>query len=190
MRGKWALIVGMTLIFVIGVIVTIVGIIYLFVIAGGIFMFNPNPPAPEITYGEFPISVTYEVDGEIGVVEDTVICEFDGFENLGSAGNYRKWKSHLKSGNENFGFFPIRDDGTMLEVGISIGSPNYYMGDFEQSKEEYERVMADEGYRRYVEWKNGVLTGNSYSKDEVWEMYKFKIIDIKYSLPIQNSFKE
>lgn len=77
----------------------------------------------------------------------------------------------------------------MLEVGIFIGSPNYYMGDFEQNKEEYERVMADERFREYVEWKNGALTGNIYSKDEVWNKYKFKIIDINYSPPIQNSFR-
>lgn len=152
-------------------------------------MFNSNPPEPKVTYGEFPISVTYELGGEINVIEDTVICEFDGFENRGSAGKYRKWKSYLKNGDNNFGFLPIGKDNLTIEVGIFYGDPNYYMGDFEQSREDYERVMADDRYREYVEWKNGIRTGCVYSKEEVWEKYKLKILDIKYSPPIQNTFK-
>lgn len=185
MKGKIFLIIGIVLLSVL----ILVGVFYLFVLSGAIFMFNSNPPAPEVTYGEFPISVTYEVNGEIKAITDVVICEFDGFENRGSAGKYRKWKAYLKSGDNNFGFFPIGRDGITLEVGIFIGSPNYYMGDFEQSKEAYESMMADDRYRKYVEWKNGVKTEQSFSKEEIWERYRFKIIDIQYSPPIQNSFK-
>ena len=78
MKGKIFLIIGIVLLSVI----ILVGAFYLFVLSGAIFMFNSNPPAPEITYGEFPIKVTCEINGEIKVIEDTVICEFDGFENL------------------------------------------------------------------------------------------------------------
>lgn len=185
MKGKVFLIIGIIALLVI----VLVGALYLFVLSGTIFMFNSNPPMPKILYGEFPISVTYEVDGETKVMEDIVICEFDGFENRGSSGKYRKWKSYLKNENNNFGFFPVGGDGLIFEVGIFIGSPNYYMGDFEQSRDDYKMVMADDRYRKYVEWKNGVKTGISYTKEEVWEMYKLKIIDIKYSQPIENSFK-
>lgn len=161
----------------------------LFVLSGLVFTIGSEPPIPEITYGEFPISVIYEINGEIRTLENVIVCKFDGVESRGSAGKYRKWKSYLKNEDNNFGFFTVGKDDIELEVGIFIGSPNYYMGDFEQDKEEYERVMNDDRFREYVEWKDGVKTGNSFSKDEVWDLYKFKIIDVKYSKPIKNSFR-
>ncbi|MGC3014791.1 hypothetical protein ACPTH2_17305, partial [Enterococcus faecium] len=36
------------------------------------------PPLPEITYGEFPFSLEYEIDEERILIEDTVIAEFIG----------------------------------------------------------------------------------------------------------------
>lgn len=147
-----------------------------------------TPPKPEITYGEFPISIIYEVNDEVRKIDEIVICEFDGFEVRGESGKYRKWKSYLKSGNESLVFLPITQELT-IEVGIFRGSPNYYMGDFEQSKEAYDKSMSDDRYREYVEWDNGVKTGNSFSKEEVWERYKLRILDVQYSPPITNSFK-
>ena len=145
---------------------------------------------PKIKYGEFPIAIIYELEGKTKKIEDVIICEFDGFETRGEAGKYRKWKSYLKSGNSNFGFLPVEKDGFVFEVGIILGSPNYYMGDFEESKNEYERKMTDNRYLEYVEWKDGVKTGRAFTKEEIWEMYKLRIIDIKYSQPIKNSFEE
>lgn len=148
-----------------------------------------SPPKPKITYGEFPISVTYEVDGETKVVEDTVICEFDGIEMRGGAGKYRKWKSRLKSGNESLTLLLVEQEGLTVKIITFYGLPNYYMGDFEQSKEAYERVMADDRYLHYIQWENGVQTGRSIPKEEVWEKYRLKVVSWEYSPPITNSFK-
>lgn len=54
-------------------LIILVGAVYLFVLSGAIFSFGSNPPKPEITYGEFPISITYEIDGQTKVIDDTVI---------------------------------------------------------------------------------------------------------------------
>jgi len=63
---------------------------------------TPNPPKPEITYGEFPFTLVYEINGEEKVVEDTLICEYDGVEWAGDFVIwYYKWKCSLKSGNDN-----------------------------------------------------------------------------------------
>ena len=148
-----------------------------------------NPGKPEVTYGEFPIKITYEVNGEVKVIEDTVICEFDGFELREGSGKYRKWKSSLKSGNSSLAFLPVEQDGLTVEVGIFRGFPNYYMGDFEQSKEEYESSMADDRYRGYFLWEKDGQTGYPITEEEVWEKYKLKILDVQYSSPIENSFK-
>ena len=46
---------------------------------------SPDPPMPEITYGEFPFRLVYELNGEQIVIEDIIICEFDGFGMGGGA---------------------------------------------------------------------------------------------------------
>ena len=84
-----------------GAIILVYVLLYILVVSGAIFfIFNPTPPPPDIQYGEFPFKLTYELNGEIKVVEDTIICEFVGFVNRGTAGKARRWKTTLKSGNE------------------------------------------------------------------------------------------
>lgn len=166
----------------------IIGFVFWFAFGGGMFLI-PNPPKPEITYGEFPISVTYELNGEIKKIEDVVVCEFDGFEILGEAGKYRKWKSYLKSGNKRLVLFRGEDDGIEYEISISYGIPDYYMGDLSYSIESYEKSMSENKYLGYIQWENGVQTGYSMPKQEVWDKYKLKVLDIQYGQPIENSFK-
>ena len=50
---------------------------------------------PEIRYGEFPFRLEYEINGERFVIEDTVICEFDGIGWNEAQGKFRKWKDYL-----------------------------------------------------------------------------------------------
>ena len=53
---------------------------------------------PEIEKAQFPFIVEYVIDGETYIIEDIVVCEFDGFD--GMLPNHRCWSSYLKSGNE------------------------------------------------------------------------------------------
>lgn len=169
-------------------VIIILGVAVWFMFGGGSYFIQV--PKPEITYGEFPISITYEINGEIKVMEDTVVCEFAGFEVLGEAGKYRKWKSHLKSGNERLVLMNGGESELKFEISTSYGQPDYYMGDLRyESIEEYEKKMSDDRYLGYVQWENGVQTGRSITKEEVWEKYKLKILDVQYSQPIHNSFK-
>lgn len=177
---------------VIGIVVMVIVLLFLCIVSGAIFIFNSNPPAPEIQYGEFPFTLTYELDGEVKVIEDTVICEFDGFESWGSAGNYRKWKTYLKSGNEKIILLDLRSleetnefGQIMLELFFSYGNGEYYMGDeWHRSKPEI---------RNYIEYRyqtaDGKTGGSSYKADEAWEKYKIRLIRWEPSEPIQNSFK-
>jgi hypothetical protein len=174
-------------------IIILVGIFYFLVISGAIFSFGSNPPKPEITYGEFPFKLTYELDGETKVIEDSVICEFDGFYSLGSAGKYRKWKTSLKSGNERLTLLDLRPleeinefGQTMLEMFFSYGSGEYYMGD----EQRYNRKPEIRDYVEY-EYRNtdGTTGGSSYKADVAYEKYKIKLISWEASEPIQNSFK-
>ena len=61
-------------------------------------LFSPSIPTPEITSGEFPFRIEYELNGEFHVIEDIVIAEFDGFSaDSGSMAWFRTWRLHLAS---------------------------------------------------------------------------------------------
>ena len=101
------------------IISIVVAIFFIIVVINGCD-YTLNPPKPKITYGEFPFRLTYELDGEIKVIEDTVICEFDGFESRGTAGRYRIWKTSLKSGNERLTLLDLRPLEETNEFGYTM----------------------------------------------------------------------
>ena len=155
--------------------------------------FAPNPPKPEIRYGEFPFVITYEVDGEIKAIEDTIICEYDGIEWTNSGSKERKWKSHLKSGNKGIVLLKVDDGEMSYEISTTAGLPEYYMNDhrYGNDREDYERMLHDERYLGYTEIKNDKIVVKSISmeKEEVYERFKLRIIERKYSKPIENKFE-
>ena len=171
------------------IVFAIIVAIYIIVISGVFSLFMSEPEKPEITYGEFPFTITYEVNGEIKKVEDAIVCEYDGIKNLGTAGKYRAWSSKLKSGNERVTLLRIEEENRICEITVSAGLPEYYMGDFIQDKTEYERAMLDDNYLGYIEWKNGEQTGISISKEEVYEKFKLKVIEMDFSEPLENEFR-
>ena len=151
-----------------------------------------RPPRPEITYGEFPIRVTCEVNGEEIIVEDTVICEFDGYSWTGG-GVYRQWKSSLASGREEILLLAI-DEST--ELSCTGDTPEYYMDDLEsvnRTREGYEKLRENlfEGYFISLRKKtdNGYVS-NGLSAKEALEKYGFRVISVEYSEPIENTFPE
>jgi len=180
------LILGIT----IGLLILLAMLWLLFVVTGAFSIFMSNPPKPKVVYGEFPISVTFEIGGEIQKVEDIIVCQFDGFETLGTAGKYRKWKSHLKSNNTRITLMRGYDENLQYEICVSYGLPEYYMGDLQnQTNAEYENARDDIEHLSYIQWKNGIQTGETILKAEAWEKYKLKLINIVYSLPLNNSFE-
>ena len=169
-------------------------VVIMFIAAFGGFNFLLRVPKPEITYGEFPCVLTYEVDGEIKTIEDTIVCEFDGFEALSEAGKYRKWKSYLKSGDEELVLLNLRDKNevnefghTMLELFFYWGNAEYYMGDVDDGRSNKEQDF------KWVEYKyknaEGQIGGSAYKADEAYEKYKIRLISWEVAPPIKNEFK-
>ena len=181
---------------IIGVVVCVlVALFYLFVISGAFLMFTyfaPNPPKPEITYGEFPFTLTYELDGEIKTMEDTLICEYDGVEWTNSGSKERKWKYRFKSGREEIILIDFSDKDEIHELGYKMlnlyffcGSPEYYMGETENFRRHPEDMKM---IHYHYQTKEGKIGGSAYSLDEAFEKYKVKIIDWKITEPIENKF--
>lgn len=169
----------------IGVVILVFIVILLLIVVLNVVFF-PNPPMPAVTYHEFPFQLVYELNGETKRIDDTVICEYDGIEYLGEAGKFRKWKAHLKSGNERVTLLKV---GNSLEFYFYYGDPENYMGD-PQSGRYGKDLSYDLSYIPFIEKENGVQTADSgMPADEVWKKYKLRIIDWKYTNPIENSFK-
>ena len=182
---------------VIGISLAIFSVLYpifiLFVASGILFTAQPDPP--EITYGEFPFRLTYELNGEIIVIEDTIICEYNGIPNW----TYpkREWKSHLKSANERIILLNFRPLGeatengdNMLELYFDYGNAEYYMGDINSA---YAGESAREpkiGRVNYIlENSSGNIVYHFFLADTVYERYGIKILSWEVSPPIENRFE-
>ncbi|MCC3381765.1 hypothetical protein ACFQ5D_02480 [Paenibacillus farraposensis] len=142
---------------------------------------EPNPPQPEITYGKFPFRLEYEINGQRKVIQDTLICEYDGIGSNEGQGKYRKWKERLASGNEKITLLKVNNT---KEIYYSPGSANYYMGDLGDSRK-YEHFFPD---ALLIE-KNGIGTSNGIIlADELLDKYHIKLISWDYTPPIKNNF--
>ena len=181
---------------IIGVIVCVlIALFYLFVISGAFLMFTyfaPNPPKPKITYGEFPFALTYELDGEIKTIEDTLICEYDGVEWTNSGSKERRWKYRFESGREEIILIDFSDKDEIHELGYKMlnlyffcGSPEYYMGEIENFRRHPEDMK---NIHFHYQTKEGKIGGSAYTFDEAFEKYKVKIIAWKIAQPIENKF--
>lgn len=175
---------------IIGIVIAVLLVIAIVVGFGLWFLFGgflPSPPKPEITHGEFPFRLVYEINGETKVVEDVLICEYDGFGANAARGKYRQWKSYLVSGNTRITLFKSEEIEIFYTPNINHREAGaFYMGDTEIYSSINE--VFPNAWRTSDFGKKQV---NSYiiPADEMWEKYKIKLISWKIDPPIQNTFK-
>ena len=138
----------------------------------------PDPAKPKITRGEFPFKFVYEINGENKVIEDTVVCKYEGIGWNESEGKYRKWKNYLASGNDtSIVLVSLVDSSTRIHYDIyyQSGYAEYYMGAPDVNKSSFPRFYEN-------------LKGSSVSAEELLK-YGIKIISWEHSQPIANEFK-
>ncbi len=182
------------------IILAVIAALFLFYLIAGIglaLVFDlgvPPPPEPQIKYGEFPFSITYEVDGEIKTYEDVVICEYVGIKNLGTNGKRREWSRRLESGNERIVLMSWQENDLTFEITQAIpGKAEYYMGDrlTFQSIEDHEQDIKNEKYLVYrVREGDRTIEDNSITEEQAWEKYRLRILNIVWSRPIENTFEK
>lgn len=143
----------------------------------------PNQPKPEITYGEFPFRLEYEIHGKRKIIQDTLICEYDGIGSDEGRGKYRKWKQRLKSGDKRITLIKVND---VKEIYYPSGSTDYYMNDLGEN-ESFNYIFPNAAF---IE-KNGEITHSGIIRaNELFEKYKIKLISWEPSPPIKNTFKK
>jgi len=148
----------------------------------GLYMVSctqPNPPRPEITYGEFPFRIEYEKNGELVIVEDTIICKFDGVNiNMGGNGKTLKWKSYFASGRESLrSSYAVLTVDDANQIYFSLGGADYYLG-------------VEGVYFGFNAWQTGGMPSIRHIEpDELFHTYGIKLISYEFSQPIVNTFK-
>ncbi|MBQ7012198.1 MAG: hypothetical protein IJN63_10875 [Clostridia bacterium] len=177
---------------IIGTILGMIAFYHLFIISGAFALLYEDPLEPVIKYGEFPITVIYELNGEIKERKDVIVCEYAGIENWGTGGKHRKWTSEYISGNDYLFLLMGEEDG--VKFTLSVEMPNwlasYYMDDLdpmyrEERERELKRINQKLLLTQFVDggWVQRTLAG-----DEVYEKYKLRVLEVRHSLPINNSY--
>ena len=182
------------LILVVGVIILafIVFILPWLMIAIG-FWFWPSIPMPEIRNAEFPFRVEYYLDGELMVVEDTLIVEHGGTGVNAGIGRYHRWNSRLASD-------PTRGSLVLLklsdnhELYITTGNPAFLMGDTTRSIQAQEhgggRVISFTVTYPIVSGQERRSTSSRVlSEEELYDTYGIKLISFELAKPIINTFQ-
>ncbi|MEO3947320.1 hypothetical protein [Gorillibacterium sp. CAU 1737] len=144
-------------------------------------LFNPSLPKPAITYEEFPFRLEYEIHGQKKVIEDTLICEYDGVSINEGNGKSRKWKQRFESGREEI--ILLKMAGTN-EISYSPGPARYYMGDSSYSFKDF---FPDASITELV---GGFLETRRIRSDELFKMYGIRLLKWEISPPIVNSFTQ
>ncbi len=163
-------------------------------------------PAPQITEGEFPFVVEYEINDEIYLIEDAVVCTWDGYDasnNFAIFGypSSREWGESLKSGNEDdFGIWIMELDENTESVYkkgrinfesfvfIDYGTAEYYMGDTDGISYHEPRIRYFEKYYN-EDIKMPDSSFKTLTNEELEKYFGIKIIRFEFSEPIENKFE-
>ena len=157
-------------------------------------------PRPEITSGEFPFRLEYELDGEHHVIEDTLLAEFDGIVGaLPTPGAIkfpvRRWRGTLLYNDEYIdAAYVVYPEISIkqtedIQIGFSPGIAEWYMGDISVLSAQhvphfkFSRVEIGNG-----QW--GSIRVHVNDKDhELFVEHGITIIRWEYTPPIVNHFE-
>ena len=137
------------------ILVCVIGILIIaspwIMLAVGLWL-SPAPPKPEITYGEFDFKLVCEIDGEIQTIEDTIICEFDGFNIDEANGKTRRWKEEFKNeqGNELYAFRVEQIDNPEFNEYFKRRKKGYI------SNKSTMRYETAKGHQAQLDWKENI----------------------------------
>lgn len=146
---------------------------------------------PEVSQGEFPFCITYEYQGETKTLSGIFECEYSGSNTIQGEHN-RYWNGEAKYENpenaENPNLVEQNDElQTVLAVYENMNA-GYFMGD--PLYTDHYQIYGFDGVKPYIEYydyKNDIAI-NEENRDEILESIGFKIIDVTYADPIDNSF--
>jgi|GEM_PF-1638453 len=155
--------------------------------------------SPEITSGEFPFRVVYELEGETHVMEDVLICEFAGHE---QGTGRRRWSWRLYYDYEATPVDGFRNTLLILEgenmdsvlanarnerfrIFVHAGSCQHYMEGSRGSRNTPEILIQE---RRTLSGGGSTTLDSSISNRQLEEYFGIYILEFSFSDPIENRF--
>ena len=157
-------------------------------------LLSPNLTEPEITSGEFPFVIEYEFEGETYIVEDTVVCSYEGNDPSAWVPT-RSYSYDLKNDSNRLMIeFDANTESLLTEGQINeesrivwyYGHGGYYLGDPKKT---------DRGpCINYVEIYNTSPKVSHHqttklTNEQLEELFGIKIIRFEFSSPIENTFE-
>ena len=134
---------------------------------------------PTVTEGEFPFSITYELDGERVTIEDVYKVHYvrnDGYADTKS----RVYAGELESSGEDDTLYTLKkDENGRIELWTHFYA-DYLMGD-----PEYD-YFDDEAFEPQIYYYDANET--EYHDEETLLAQSVKLISFEYPTPIKNSF--
>lgn len=134
---------------------------------------------PTVTKGEFPFSITYELDGERVTIEDVYKVHYarnDGYADTKS----RVYAGELKSSGEDKTLYTLKkNENGRIELFTHFYA-DYLMGD-----PEYD-YFDDEAFEPRIYYYD--VEENEHHDEETLSAQGVKLISFEYPTPIENSF--
>ncbi len=177
------------------------GIIVILLITGLFLLLRgEEQKPPQITMGEFPFVVEYEMNGETFVIEDAVVCEFAGYDISSLYFNKpRSWRKSLKSKNSDKCVVLTEENkpsaikegrhNEWAELRLFYGASEYYMGDpnaksmvYKYPQFIYYETYTENGENRY-KW------GTKLTEEDLKKYFGITVKRFGFSKPIKNEFK-
>jgi len=166
-------------------LLSIVVVIFILIVVTVLHFQNQAPPAPEITFGEFPFRLEYEIEGERFIIEDIVFAEFRGsFRGNMTTLPRRSWNIALLNGRlgvlRGFQYEFRLKEAEDVTITFSTGTAGYFMGD--GGSEPRITVRNLHGITR--------LTHNSPEEtQEILVEHGIRLISWEHDPPIENNFE-
>lgn len=132
---------------------------------------------PTVTEGEFPFSITYELNGETVTVEDVLSVRYDRND------GYTDTKSRIYIGvidgigEENVFHYELENGSFILNTKLYA---DYLMGDTEYD------YFDDEEFAPQMLYYDA--EGTEYTDEETLAAHGMKLVSYEYPTPIENSF--
>lgn len=145
-------------------------------------VYMPDPDMAAIDYAEFPVVVTYEVDGEIITAHNTIICRYDGYRwDESDRIKHRKWAADYERGKRLV--LHTTDDGDNIMLGVRC-SPELLMGDIDEINSRSEQSSY------YLGYTTGSSSSVFHDSDdlEILQKYGIRVLSCKIAPPVQNTF--
>ena len=137
-------------------------------------LFIDIPAQPKVKHGEFPFELVYEYKGNQYTINDTIVCDYDGYSWSLEGGNSRDWTCELSKDDEYGQYYIDKENEPSLYIEIPE-APDYYMGDKEYSKEDAHPIIM----------YNDESTGTYYQEKDKIDVVDIKIVDWKPSNPLK-----